>query len=113
MLAKKNRLTKREDFSLVYARGAYAMSDSVAIKYLPSGNAQTRIGFSVGKNFSKKATVRNRIKRLLRQASRMHIESLKPGFDVVIMPKPDFKPIEFKKIVEILKQIFAKAKLFK
>jgi ribonuclease P protein component len=113
MLAKKNRLTKREDFSLVHSRGSYVAEGGIAIKYLKSDNPETRIGFSVGKNFSKKATARNRIKRLFRQASRMQIESLKSGFDVVIMPKFELKDATFKKIFENLQKGFAKANLLK
>jgi ribonuclease P protein component len=113
MLAKKNRLIKREDFSLVYSRGDYVSGDNLAIRYLKSNTPETRIGFSVGKKFSKRATTRNRMKRLLRQASRMQSELLKPGFDIIVMPKPDANSAEFKKITDDLRQVFAKAKLFK
>jgi len=36
MLPKKNRLTKREDFSTVYLKGSYVGQDDIAIKYLQS-----------------------------------------------------------------------------
>jgi len=113
MLAKKNRLTKREDFSAVYSKGSFLSLDGISIKYAPSRNAETRIGFSVGKNFSKKAVERNRIKRLLRNAARTHVESLKPGFDIIVIPKPAQEKYEFAKIVTVFEHIFTKAKLLK
>lgn len=112
MLAKNHRLTKREDFATVYAKGAYSNLDGITIKYAPSKNIATRIGFSIGKNFSKKAVQRNRTRRILQEACRYNIEMLKPGFDIVVMIKPEGKDIDFKKTVELLKKIFTKANLF-
>ena len=112
MLAKYNRLTKREDFAIVYSKGAYSSLDGITIKYAHSKNIATRIGFSIGKNFSKKATQRNRARRVLQEACRLNIALLKPGLDIVVMIKPDCKDMDFKKTVEILKKIFTKANLF-
>ena len=112
MLAKKNRLTKREDFVIVYSKGAYINLAGITIKYAPAKNIETRIGFSIGKNFSKKAVTRNRTRRVLQEACRLNIELLKPGFDIVVIIKPEYKTIEFKNTVELLKKIFTKANLF-
>ena len=112
MLAKNHRLTKREDFATVYAKGAYSSLDGITIKYAPSKKITTRIGFSIGKNFSKKAVERNRIRRILQEACRHHVALLKPGFDIVVMIKSESKDLEFQKTVDILKKIFTKANLF-
>ena len=112
MLAKNHRLTKREDFATLYAKGAYSSLDGITIKYAPSKNISTRIGFSIGKNFSKKAVKRNRVRRVLQEACRPNIELLKPGLDIVVMIKPEYKETEFKKTAEILKKIFTQANLF-
>lgn len=112
MLSKKHRLTKREDFSLVYSKGLYVGQDGLAIKYLHSDQSVSRIGFSIGKNFSKKAVQRNRVRRILQEACRLNIEVLKPGLDIVVMTKPEYKDTDFKKTAEILKKIFTKANLF-
>jgi ribonuclease P protein component len=112
MLAKNNRLTRREDFSAIYSQGAYARLDGITIKYLKNGREQSRIGFPIGKNFSKKAVERNRARRILQQTCRRHIESLKPGFDIVVMLRPGYGEIEFGKTLEMLQKIFTKANLF-
>jgi ribonuclease P protein component len=111
MLAKKNRLVKRTDFSAIYAKGTYAASDGLAIKYLRSGLMETRLGFPIGKNFSKKAVERNKARRILREAVRLNLAALKPGFDIVIMPRPGFEKNASRKVADILKSIFKKAKL--
>jgi ribonuclease P protein component len=112
MLSKKHRLTKREDFSTVYSKGSYIQQDGFTAKYLQSGQPITRIGFSIGKNFSKRAVRRNRARRILQEACRSYIQTLKTGFDIVIILKPGQENIEFKKVKDVLKQIFTKANLF-
>lgn len=112
MLSIRNRLTKRADFSLIYKNGSYAACDGIAIKFLRTGNSTTRIGFSVGKNYSKKATVRNHAKRVLREAVKSHLATLKPGYDLVVMASPSKKTLEFKELVIVFEKLFLKTKLF-
>lgn len=113
MLPKKYRLTENKDFSAIYSKGFYGACDGIAIKYLDTKSSATRIGFSVGKNFSKKAVERNRAKRILRAACLPYAKTLKPGFDIVIMIKPKTKvdSIELAGSKDSLRQIFKKANL--
>lgn len=87
MLPKIYRLTNRTDFTNVYKNGKFFYSSALVISIIPNGLTVTRIGFSVGKSFSKKATDRNRAKRIMREAVRMHIALIRDGFDVVISQK--------------------------
>jgi len=112
MLSKKHRLTKREDFSIIYSKGSYVERDGFAIKYLQTGQSVTRIGFSVGKNFSKRAVRRNRARRILQETCRIYMQLLKPGFDIIVILRPGHEDIEFAKAKDVLKQIFLKANLF-
>ena len=113
MLPKKNRLNRREDFAVLYAKGAYAsVYDGIAIKFLPTENPEVRVGFPIGKNFSKKAVTRNRARRILRAASFQLLASLKPGFDILVMPKPGKAAIEFNETIVVLRRVFLKANLF-
>lgn len=112
MLPKKHRLTKREDFSIVYSKGSYVEQGGFAIKYLQTNQFTSRIGFSIGKNFSKKAVQRNRTRRILQEVCLFYMQSLKNGFDIIVMPRPQQENIEFKKTKDSLNQIFIKANLF-
>lgn len=47
----------------------------------------TRVGFTVSKRVGK-ANVRNRVRRLLREAVRPCLPSLRPGYDVVLISRP-------------------------
>lgn len=112
MLPIKHRLKKREDFAQIFAKGAYAGGDCFSIKYAKNSLEVSRIGFPVGKNYSKKAVVRNRTRRILQAVCEKYLDILKPGFDIIILIKPNYQNIESKKVALELKVIFLKANLF-
>lgn len=98
MLPAKNRLTKREDFKTVYENGKFYVANGLAMKLIRNQLSFTRVGFSVGKKFSKKATDRNKARRILREVFRKELKSIKPGFDIVIIHNktdraPDLKDV--------------------
>lgn len=111
MLPLRNRLKKREDFAIVFSKGAYAAGSGLGIKYLPNDSDSSRIGFPIGKKYSKKSVVRNRSRRVLRAASANLILEMKPGFDVIVLINPIYQNIEFEKTAAELKKIFRKANL--
>ncbi|MDD5397166.1 MAG: ribonuclease P protein component [Candidatus Moranbacteria bacterium] len=112
MLPINNRLKKREDFAKVFSQGTYAAFGNVSLKYSKNSLPQSRIGFPVGKNYSKKAVTRNRVRRILRAISSKHLSSLKPGFDIVIMIRPGYQNPESKVLDGELHKAFSKANLF-
>ncbi|EKD46728.1 MAG: ribonuclease P [uncultured bacterium] len=111
MLPIKHRLKKREDFAEVFSKGAYAGYDGLSIKYAKNPLQESRIGFPVGKNYSKKAVVRNRTRRILRAAASEFLADIKPGFDIIVLIKPTSQDIGFQKTVTELKKVFQKANL--
>ncbi|EKE19482.1 MAG: ribonuclease P [uncultured bacterium] len=111
MLPIKHRLKKGDDFAKVFSRGAYAGYDGLSVKYAKNDLSVSRIGFPVGKNYSKKAVVRNRTRRVLREACRKNISEIKPGFDIIIMIRPTYQVITVEKVSEELKKVFQKANL--
>ena len=48
---------------------------------------QSRFGFVVGKSVDKRATARNRIRRLLRSCVETLLPSIKEGHDILFFPK--------------------------
>jgi ribonuclease P protein component len=55
-----------------------------------------RLGISISKSCGK-AVVRNRLKRLLREAFRQNQDKIPAGFDYVVIPSPDWA-VKFNKI---------------
>jgi ribonuclease P protein component len=65
-----------------------SVSDEVLIVYgAENGLDHTRLGISVGRKKVRKATARNRIKRLIREAFRLNKADLPPGIDLIVVPR--------------------------
>ena len=63
MLSKVNRLKKRKDFKKVFEEGRGFKEGPLYLKIKESNLAHSRFGFTISKKVSKKAVIRNRIKR--------------------------------------------------
>lgn len=87
MLPRKHRLRRASDFARVRKEGRVWSHPFFVLVVAANGGAGTRIGFSVSKRVGK-AHVRNRVRRLLREAVRMHLPRIAPGYDVVISSRP-------------------------
>jgi ribonuclease P protein component len=101
-MTKKWALTKRAQYLTVYKSGKAWVNNLIVMKALPNECEFSRYGFSVTRNIGK-AVVRNRIRRLLREISRM--TPVKPGWDIVFIARPEAVAADYhelKKSVEML-----------
>jgi ribonuclease P protein component len=113
MLSLKNRLKKGKDFDLVYKKGQSNFFEGIFIKSLQNGRKASRIGFSVGLKFSKKATLRNKLKRQLRAVLRQEMENIEKGIDIIIIPQKIKAGESYEKVKEITLKALKKANLIK
>ena len=105
MLPKKNRLIKNQDFDRVFKKGKGLKEGFLFLKILKNDLEISRFGFVVSNKVSNKATVRNKIKRKLRNLVREKLSKIQKGMDVVVVVNPGFQmeklgPVD--KIVDIL-----------
>jgi len=83
-LPKNKRLVRNGQFKDVLDRGLRA-SDGVLTLYMAKNDCgHSRLGISVGK-FWGNSVVRNRLKRLLREAFRQSQDRIPAGFDYLLM----------------------------
>ena len=87
--SKKEHLLKTKDFSKVYKKGLAGRSDGVVLYCLANALQHNRLGFSIGSKNIKRATSRNRIRRLFKEVYRKSKSRLKSGFDIVIVVRKD------------------------
>lgn len=88
MLSRKYRLSASPLVVRVLRRGAAYSSDYWLLKWLPNNLSHPRFAFIVSNKISKRATVRNTIKRRLREAVRRYAISKVPNADIILTAKP-------------------------
>jgi ribonuclease P protein component len=90
MLARENRLRQASDIARVYKRGKYGGASGVlSVKAVESGRSQLRAVVVVGKKVSKRAVVRNRIRRRLIGDLEQRLATLRGGYDIVVSVHSD------------------------
>lgn len=114
MLTKQHRLKKNKDFELVFKRGKTFDGKFLFLKIIKRNNLKvSRFGLVVGTKISKKATIRNKIKRRLRDVIRKRLEDIKSGFDVIIGAKTLVVDKSYQEIKEELEGLLEKAGVLK
>jgi len=101
-----HKLKKNNEFKKVY-EGKYYVEKYVVMYIIKNNYVLNRVGFSVSRKIGK-SVVRNRVKRLMKEAYRKHASNLKQGYDMVFTARAgsgstDFSQIE-RDIVSILKR---------
>lgn len=86
---KKEHILKSKDFNRAYKKGLAGRADGVILYCLANGLAHNRLGFSIGAKNIKRATSRNRTRRLFKEVYRKSKDRLKSGFDLVIVVRKD------------------------
>lgn len=90
------RLHRNADFQRLRRDGLVKRHPDLLLSYIPNNLPHNRYGFITAKRLGK-AVVRNRIRRLLREAVRLHHPQVKPGYDMVFIARPAIvgKPFDY------------------
>ena len=86
-LPRKNRLTDKKDFDMVFKEGNAVKGNFLFIKYKKNTLTNSRVAFIVPIKVAGNAANRNRIKRIFSEQIRKKITDFKSKYDIVITLK--------------------------
>lgn len=109
MLSRTARVTNRDDYDRVFAKGRTVHGSHLSVRTLPD-DGPARLGFIVGKRVSLRATKRNRLKRRLRATARVMYDKL-PGSLTVVIAKPSARDRSVVELERELTELFRQSKL--
>jgi ribonuclease P protein component len=87
---RRHRLSRSKDFEAVYRRGTSASTRYLVLHWFPRADDEegpSRLGLAVPRSVGS-AVVRNRMKRLLREAWRELLPAVPEGHDYVLVARP-------------------------
>ena len=112
MIAQKNRL-KKADFERLFKNGNKAYSPYCNLRYAANGLDYCRFAVIVSNKISKKATVRNKLRRRIKAVIVDNLSDFSGHFDIVITVLPPLKETDFSETRNIFVNLLKKYKLLK
>lgn len=103
------KLKKSGQFSEVYKRGKSTATRLVVLYRLENGLDYNRVGYSVSKKVGK-SVVRNRAKRLIKEAYRLNESGVKKGYDLVFIARVRMNSAEYDEVEKSVKRLLRELK---
>jgi len=113
MLKKNNRIRRNKEFDRAFKTGQSFYSKVFSLKAADNDLEVSRLGILISTKVSKKAVVRNLLKRQIRAVIQGEIPQLKTGKDLVIVVFSQILDKNFKEIKEFLELGLKRLKLYK
>lgn len=111
-MEKQYRLRKNADFQRVRRQGQSWANRLLVLNVISNGLDHSRFGFSVSRRLGK-AVVRNRAKRLMREAVRWQRDGVVGGWDVVLIARLPMREADFPAVERAVEQLLRRTRLLK
>jgi ribonuclease P protein component len=105
-------LRRGADFQRVWDKGTSFPHPLVILRVCANGMTSCRFGFVTGKKIGK-ATVRNRAKRLMREAVRQRLPLIVPGWDMILIARSNPGRIAFHEMDSAIESVLRRAALIR
>jgi len=107
-MQKTISLTENTLFKRLYYRGKKSISPQMVLYYMPNRLDCNRLGITVSTKIGH-AVVRNRMRRLVREAYRSEEQHCKVGYDIVIVVRSGMLNSNYRKIRFSMNKILREA----
>ena len=108
MLGRKYKIHKKKEVEAVFKNGRSSFDNILGVKNLPTDKNVIRFVIVVSGKVSKKAVVRNALKRRLSELCRTNLSTLAPGNDFFILALPPSAKKTYQELGRSLLQHFKK-----
>lgn len=105
-------LHQKNDFERVAKKGQPFFTNELGFKLLRNNLNYNRYGIVVGSAIDKRAVVRNKIRRQIKEIIVLNDKKIKTGFDMLFLVRETVKDLNFSQISAKISQLFKKADLF-
>jgi ribonuclease P protein component len=106
-LARSEKLTRKSDFDRVQKQGHAHRFKELLVLALPNESSRPRLGMVVGRRVGG-SVVRNRFKRVIREAFRLNKHLLTVGHDLLVIPRPGKADVQLSALEKCFRQVFTK-----
>lgn len=107
-MLRRFRLRRSADFESLRRDGQRWHHPLAILVINPNGRPISRFGFSASRHIGK-ATVRNRVRRILREAVRKKIDAIQPGWDCLFVARPGAVEADYHEIESAVTQLLCRA----
>ncbi len=112
MLSRANRLSKQKDFDKIFGRGKQYQDDKLIIRLLVNKQSFSRFSIIISAKVAKKAVIRNRLRRQIKEILRQNFDKIKPGLDIVLIAKKELIGLDYNELKKIIGELFKKANIY-
>jgi len=111
-LPKQYRLTRQKEFEKVYDSGKTVRNSFLFIKFFKDSSLESsKFGIVVSTKVSKKATVRNKIRRQISEAIKPHLNRVAKNVNVIIVTNYKIVDKEFTEIEKVVLNLLKKSRI--
>ena len=109
---KRNfRLTRSTDFKRVRSTGKSYAHPLLVLVVSPAAESTLKVGVTAGRSVGG-AIQRNRAKRLLREAMRLLVPVIRPGWDLILIARQPLPTATYEQVQATLAQLIRRANLW-
>lgn len=109
-MKRRYRIGSRLDFQRVYAQGRSVANRALVLYVLSGDPDEVRIGIAAGKKLGK-AVVRNRLRRLIREAIRTRLERIRRGSRLVFIARGGALNLTFQQLSARVEELLRRANI--